>query len=168
MGTCSVAENPLARIRAYLQALSVDALVALILETAERDEALMRRLDLASASVGADDAILEERLSAALEEAIEPRGYIGYSEARDWAAGVDEALDAVEELLDGPNAAIALRLSEYAIGALEKALNSIDDSSGHCGGLIERAADIHLAAARAAPPEPVAFARELFRARDGQ
>ena len=97
-GDVSDAENPLARIRAYLQALSVDALVALILETAERDEALMRRLDLASASVGADDAILEERLSAALDEAIEPRGYIGYSEARDWAAGVDEALDAVEEL----------------------------------------------------------------------
>ena len=161
-GAMSDAENPLARIRAYLQALGVDGLVALVLETAARDEALMRRLDLASASVGADEAILEERLSAALKEAIEPRGYIGYSEARGWAAGVDEALDAVEELSDGPNAAIAMRLSEYAIGALEKALDSIDDSSGHCGGLIERAADIHLAAARAAPPEPVALAHDLF------
>jgi uncharacterized Zn finger protein len=161
-GDASVAENPLPRIHTYLQALGVDALVAIILEAAERDEALMRRLDLASASVGADDAILEERLSAALEEAIEPRGYIGYSEARGWAGGVDEALDAVEELLNGPNAAIALRLSEHAIAALEMALNSIDDSSGHCGGLIQRAADIHLAAARAAPQEPVDFARELF------
>ncbi|MGD0562732.1 MAG: DUF6880 family protein [Roseiarcus sp.] len=161
-GDVSGAENPLARIRAYLQASSVDALVALILETAERDEALMRHLDLASASVGADDATLEERLRAALDDAIESRGYVGYSQARDWAAGVDEALDAIEELSDGPRAAIGLRLAEYAIGALEKALNSIDDSSGHCGGLIERAADIHLASARAAPPQRVAFARELF------
>ena len=161
-GDVSVAENPPARIHTYLQALGVDALVAIILEAAERDEGLMRRLDLASASVGADDAILEERLSAVLEEAIEPRDYIGYSEARGWAGGVDEALDAVEELLNGPNAAIALRLSEHAIAALERALNSIDNSSGHCGGLIQRAADIHLAAAHAAPPEPVDFARELF------
>ena len=155
-------EDPRERIRAHLQGMNVDALVALILETAERDEGLMRRLDLASASLGADDDILEERLTAVLDEAVETHGYVGYREAREWATGVDEALDAVEELADGPHAVIALRLAEYAIGALETALNSIDDSSGHCGGLIARAADIHLAAARAAPPEPVALAHDLF------
>ncbi len=155
-------KDPRQRIRAHLQAMSIDGLVALILETAERDEALMRRLDLASASLGADDAILEERLTAVLDEAIGTHGYVSYSEARDWAAGVDEALDAVDELADGPHAEIALRLAEYAIGALETALNSIDDSSGYCGGLIARAADIHLAAARAAPPEPVALAHDLY------
>ncbi len=161
-GDVSDGEDPLERIRGFLQASSVDALVALILEAAERDETLMRRLDLASASVDADDAILEQRLRAALAEAIEPRGYVGYSQARDWAAGVDEALDAVDEHSDGPRATMALRLSDYAIGALATALQSIDDSSGHGGGLIERAADIHLAAARATPPESVAFAHDLF------
>ncbi|MGO9743448.1 MAG: hypothetical protein ACLPN5_18420 [Roseiarcus sp.] len=164
-GDVSDGEDPLERIRSFLQASSVDALVALILEAAERDETLMRRLDLASASVDADDAILEQRLRAALGEAIEPRGCIDYSEARDWAAGVDEALDAVEEFSDGPRAAMALRLSDYSIVALETAFQSIDDSSGHGGGLIERAADIHLAVARAAPLESVPLKTRNFSLR---
>jgi tetratricopeptide (TPR) repeat protein len=39
---------------------------------------------------------------------------------------------------------------------------NIDDPDGHCSGLLEHACDIHLAAARAAPPDPVRLARDLF------
>ena len=38
----------------------------------------------------------------------------------------------------------------------------IDNSDGHCGALLERARDIHLAASRAARPDPVQLARDLF------
>ena len=41
-------------------------------------------------------------------------------------------------------------------------VEDIDDSDGHCTTLLERARNIHLAAARAARPEPIGFARELF------
>jgi hypothetical protein len=51
---------------------------------------------------------------------------------------------------------------ERAINRIERAVGSIDDSDGHCGGLLHRAREIHLAAARPARPEPVQFARNLF------
>ena len=49
-----------------------------------------------------------------------------------------------------------------AIERIERAAESVDDSDGHCGALLERARDIHLAAARAARPEPLQLARDLF------
>lgn len=45
---------------------------------------------------------------------------------------------------------------------IEKAVQDVDDSDGHCTDLLACAADIHLAAARDAQPEPAAFARALF------
>ena len=38
----------------------------------------------------------------------------------------------------------------------------MDDSDGNCGSILERARDIHLAAARAARPAPLQLARDLF------
>jgi len=71
-------------------------------------------------------------------------------------------LDALAELAAGPQAARALALAERAIERIEAAIENIDDSDGHCGGLLECARDVHLVAARAAKPDPVAFARGLF------
>ena len=39
---------------------------------------------------------------------------------------------------------------------------SIDDSGGHCGALLERARDIHLAASRTSRPCPVELAHDIF------
>jgi tetratricopeptide (TPR) repeat protein len=41
-------------------------------------------------------------------------------------------------------------------------MGEIDDSDGLCGALLVRARDIHLTAARAARPDPIQLARELF------
>lgn len=152
----------LSRIREYLKEQGVDVLVGMIMDLAERDAALLRKLEVAAATLHADDKTLEVRLRKAIDSAVRTRGYIDYREAADWAAGVDEALDAVADLVSHGRAALALKLLDRAIAGIESAIESVDDSDGHCGALLGRAADIHLDAVRIVRPDPVQLARELF------
>jgi uncharacterized Zn finger protein len=59
----------LARIRDHLRTKGIDALVDMVVEMAERDPALFRRLDLAAAAVRSDDKALEARLRKAIDGA---------------------------------------------------------------------------------------------------
>lgn len=152
----------LSRIRAHLKGKGVDALVEMIVGLTERDPALFRKLDVAASAAAGDDKTLGRRLRKAIDEATLTRGYVEYREAEGWAAEVDGALDAVAELAAGARAGLALELAEHAIDQIERAIDEIDDSDGHCGALMHRARDIHLAAARAAQPDPVQLARALF------
>ena len=152
----------LQRIRDHLEARGIDALVEMIMEIAEHDTALFRKLDLAAAAVSADDKVLEARLRKAIDGATGTRHYIDYREAAGWAAEVDEALDAVAGIVSAGRGMLALRLAERAIDRVERCVESIDDSDGHCGTLLARSVEIHLAAAREAQPDPVQLARDLF------
>jgi hypothetical protein len=131
-------------------------------DTAERDPALFRRLDIAAAIVHVGDKTLEARLRTAIDGATHTRGFVDYREAAAWAEGVESALGTLADLASRGRAGLALELVERAIDRIESAVEEIDDSDGHCGSLLDRARDIHLAAARAARPEPVALARDLF------
>ena len=152
----------LARMRRHLKARGVDALVELVLELAEQDRNLFRRLELASVSAETDGGALEARLRKAIDEATRTRGYVEYHAAAGWANGVATTLNALAELASGPQAVRMLALAEHAIERIEAAIETIDDSDGHCSELLELAGEIHLAAARAAKPDPVTFARDLF------
>ena len=153
----------LARIRAHLAGKPNGVLVAMIVDLAERDRALFRKLEIASAADGADDKTLAARLNKAIDQATATRGYVEYGEAGGWAGGVDEALDALDAL-DSRHDRLLLKLAERAIDRIESAIESIDDSNGECGALLERARDIHIRAAR---PDPVALARDLYERETG-
>jgi uncharacterized Zn finger protein len=159
-------EGALGRIRAHLAAKSGGALVAMIVDLAGRDPALFRKLEIASAADGADEKALAARLRKAIDQATATRGYVEYGAAGAWAGGVDEALDALDAL-DSRYAPLLLKLAERAIDRIESAIESIDDSDGECGGLLERARDMHLRAARGARPDPIALARDLFEREAG-
>src|ERR1700722_17052654 len=131
----------LTAIRAYLKEKSVDTLAGMIVELAERDPALFRKLDLAATTARTDDKTLEARLRKVIDGATRTAGYIDYREAGGWATDVDAALDAVEGLASGPRAGLALKLMEHAIGRIEDAVENIDDSDGHCSALLDRARD---------------------------
>jgi hypothetical protein len=120
-------------------------------------------LDLAAASLYADDQELELRLRTALDGATRTRSFIDYRAARGWAAGVESVLSSIGDLASGARAGIALNLAERAIERIERATGSIDDSDGHCGALLSHAVDIHIAAAERVRPQPVQFARRLFQ-----
>jgi tetratricopeptide (TPR) repeat protein len=151
-----------ARIRAHLKAKGVDALVDMIAGFAERDPALFRKLDMAAAPKHGDGKSLEARLRRAIDGATRTGRYVDYGAAAAWADEVTAALDAVAELASGERAGVALRLAEHAIDRIESAIESIDDSDGPCGALLEQARDIHVAACRAARPDPATLARNLF------
>ena len=155
-------ETPLNRIRRHLRSRDIDTLVSIILDLAERDPALLRRLDLASAMEAEDDHTLERRIRNAIDAAIRTRGFLDYRRVPQWAAGVDSVLDAIADLAAGSRAAVALPLIDRALLRIEAALDEADDSDGLVGGLLERASDLHLAACRKIRPEPVALARDLF------
>jgi len=152
----------LAQIRDHLKAQGIDALAAMVVDLAERDPALFRRLDMAAATVGADDKTLATRLRKAIDGATQTYAFVDYYDAPGWAAGVTEVLDTVADLVPAGRASLALTLAEHAIDGIEEAVEHIDDSDGHIRALLERASDIHLAACRAAPPDPVTLARDLF------
>ena len=97
-GPESVGAGALARIRAHLAGKPNGVLVAMIVELAERDSALFRKLEIASAADGADEKTLATRLGKAIDQATAARGYIEYGEVGGWAEGVDEALDAIDAL----------------------------------------------------------------------
>lgn len=160
--------GPPNRIRAHLKAKGIDALVDMIIGLAERDPALWRKLDVASATVEDDDKLLENRIRRVIDGATRTRSFVDYRAAAGWADGVAAALDPIANLATGKRASAALKLVEHAIGRIERAIESIDDSDGHCGALLEQARDIHLAACRVVRPDPVALARDLFgREMDG-
>lgn len=150
------------RIRRHLRTKGVESLVELVMELAVRDPILFSRLDLASAAEQADDRTLEARVRKAIDTATRTGHYIDYAHAAGWAREVEAVLDSVADLASGPRAAIALRLAGRALDRVERALDSIDDSGGHAGWLLERAAEIHLAAALASRPDPSTLARDLF------
>lgn len=152
----------LARIRDHLKQKGVETLVDMIMDLAELDAALLHKLELAAVAADPDDRTLEARLRKAIDNATRTRGFIDYREAGGWATAVDEALDVLAGFAAGKRADLVLDLAEYAIGRIEAAIENIDDSDGHCTGLLERARDIHVTAACAARPDPIALARDLF------
>ena len=101
--------------------------------------------------------------SEAINSAARTGGFVEYRAARGWAAGVAEALEAVGALVPGGRGALALRLADHALKKIEAAMQHVDDSDGHCGGLLRQAAEIHLAACEAVRPDPVKLAGELFQ-----
>lgn len=157
----SEAAGAIARIRAHLTARGVDALVDMIVELAEDDDALFEKLDLAAAVAGTDDAALERRLAAALDAATDVGEHMGYEGAGTWAERIDGLLDAIADLMES-RPAIALRLIDGGIDDLAESLDAIDDSNGECAGLLERAQDIHLAATRKVRPDPIELAGSLY------
>lgn len=150
------------RIRRHLAAKGIDALVGMIVDLAERDELLFRALDMAAASVADDDETVFVRFRKAIDDATRTGGYLHYREVAGWADAVETVLDRIAGLGAEGRGTVALRLIDHAFSRIEEAIGEIDDSNGHGGGLLERTRDIHLAACRAAHPDPVALAGDLY------
>jgi tetratricopeptide (TPR) repeat protein len=152
----------LERIRDHLKTQGVDALAEMILGVAERDGVLFRKLEMAVVAVGADDKTIMARLRKSIDQATSARGGVDYYGAGDWAEEAAEALGPLDDLLAAGRAGPALTLAEHAIDRIEAALGEIDDSNGECYAVLQRAREIHMAAALAARPDPVALAQDLF------
>ncbi|MEI6452152.1 MAG: SWIM zinc finger family protein, partial [Actinomycetes bacterium] len=78
-------------LRAHLEGLDKGRLVDLVLEQAERDELLQERLLLAAAK--AQGARLDlAGYRRAIDDAMDPGGYVDYRAMYDYASGVDDLI----------------------------------------------------------------------------
>lgn len=148
-------------VRAWVEAQSREALAALVMEALRDDDRLRQHLFLEVAKAGKRGVNLAT-FRAAIEAAAEPDDFIGYREAYEHAAGIEAVIDSVEVLLRDGHAAEVVELAEYALGLVEASMGMIDDSSGTMGGVLHRLQGLHLAACKAAEPDPAALAERLF------
>jgi hypothetical protein len=142
-----------AGIRRYLNGKDIPTLVEMIMDCVGRDPVLFRRLEMATLATNGDEATLEVRLGKMIDGATATNGFVDYSEAADWARGVDEALEVIA-VLTSKHAGIVIGLAMRAIDRIESAIEDMDDSDGHSGTLLDRAREIHRSAVRVVPCEP--------------
>ncbi|MFF7145998.1 SWIM zinc finger domain-containing protein [Streptomyces nodosus] len=146
----------------WLSALSKDELLALLKEQIDEDRQLRRRLELRAASTRGDLAVVRSRIRDLLD--IGPfaqYGYVGYADARAYAAQARQAVSAIRELTGTGRADDAITLAREAMTLLAEAMESVDDSDGWLGEIGTGLADAHLDACRAARPDPEELARWL-------
>jgi uncharacterized Zn finger protein len=147
-------------VKGYLKTLERDVLVEMIMEQAQENDALREKLLMQAAR----EIRGGRRLSALkkiIREAIAPGDFIGYYQMRTYAARVQNILDTLENLLKD-NPIEVIELAEYALTETETAIESVDDSDGEMGDILQRLQDLHLAACRKVKPDPEELAARLF------
>ena len=152
-------------VRGYLESLEQEALVEMLMERAIEDdhfrEQLLMRLASWYATHGKAPLDVEPFI-AAIDRAVD-MGYVPYREVHAYARGIRSAVDCIENLINDGHGAEAVHVAEHALNAVERALSQVDDSDGYVGGILERVAELHLAACMKANPDREKLAEWLFR-----
>jgi uncharacterized Zn finger protein len=159
-----VADTPVVTLddaRAWLAKQEKSELVEMLLDQAATDAHLRERLLLQAAKTagrGANVAAVRK----AMDRATRTGGFVDYRAAHDFSLGIDQVVDSIADLLKAGYAAEVIELTEHALGKVEQATMSMDDSDGYMGGILQRLQELHLEACRAAKPDPEALAERLF------
>lgn len=148
-------------LRADLANRGKDELVALLMEQAEFNEPLRQSL-VTDAAGRRGRKVNLATFRKAIDEASDPHGFVSWRDAHGFTTDIDRVVDSLERLLAAGHAAETVGLAEYALTAIERAMNSVDDSDGDMGALLERVQSIHHSACVAAKPDPSVLARRLF------
>ncbi|MBV9313805.1 MAG: hypothetical protein JO100_08690 [Pseudonocardia sp.] len=117
-------------------------LVGELLVATHADPLLRARLEVA-AGADAREAYDERPLRAWLERVIVVDDDVNYGEASLCLADIDEALDAVAELIDEGFASAAMSLAEHALALLDEAAGWAEDLDEELSETISRAEEIH-------------------------
>jgi uncharacterized Zn finger protein len=119
-------------MRSFLAAQPKEALVALLMEQAMDDDRLRKRFLMKAAIEGRKDIDFETYRNA-IDESVNIGDFVDYHGAYDYARGIEESVDSIEEPLKEGCAKEAIEFSEYALKAVENAMGSVDDSDGQYG-----------------------------------
>ncbi|MBL4800365.1 MAG: hypothetical protein JKY45_00640 [Emcibacter sp.] len=145
----------------YLEGLGKDALLALLLEHMEEDEALHRKLTLCAAQARGSVTDISPWKDAFMT-VVRKGEYISYHEAYGHVREIEDVIDSFDDLLKQKHADAVIKLTEYALSELEEAIGYMDDSDGMTGELLCRLQDLHLRACQLARPDPLELAGKLF------
>ena len=150
-------------LRGHLLNLTKEDLVSLLVDRADEDERLHRRLTLhaVQAAPGSADVSIWKQ---AFDEAVGTDDFVHYREAYDYACDIEEVIESLEDFLRNGQAEKVIGLAEHGLAELEESLEHVDDSDGWMGGLLARLQELHLDACQRARPDPVELAERLFEA----
>ncbi len=148
-------------VQHFLEQQDKSTLIQWIIARTQRDQDWRQQLLLKVASQRSQGLNLTT-FRRALRDAVSIRGLIEWNEVSDYADGINSVLDSIRDLFnDHPQAVI--ELSQYAIPLIETALNSVDDSNGKVGDILEDFQELHFEACKLASPDPTALADYLFQ-----
>jgi len=147
-------------VHAWLLRQKKEDLADMLIEVAVENEQLGNRLMFKAAAARGVNPVTYRKV---IDQAISGGGFIDYHHMYDYYRGVDQAVDAIEELLEQDQAAAVVDLSEYALQRIESAIEHVDDSDGYMSMLLYRLQEIHLAACRKARPDREALVERLFK-----
>jgi len=136
------------RIRNWLESREKQALIGIIMEASESDEALFKRLSLKASASSLDLNALKQSIRNAVET-----DFIDYYHMSSYVDELGDVTKMLESLLDDGYAAEVQELALYAVDCMKNAYNNMDDSDGGAGYEMECWQEIHLRACKAAPPE---------------
>jgi uncharacterized Zn finger protein len=148
-------------VQRYLEQQDQASLVKLIVDRALKDSDWREQL-LMKVAASQPKGVDVKTFQRALQNAIVIRGFLEYGETRSYARKIEKVLDSIAALLDTGHAQTVMELCEYAIPLLENALNSMDDSDGDGGAVLEDVQELHYRACEIAKPDPIALAERLF------
>ena len=146
-------------IEAWLRKQTPDKLVETIMSQAMTDDSFYNALKFRVAAE--QPAANTAEMRAVLRQAMTIDGFVSWRETSDYSRGVDRVVARLRGLL-GKHPAQAIELTEYAMELWEEAIQSIDDSDGCMGMILDDLHELHLDACKRAKPDPVALAERLF------
>jgi len=117
-------------VRTMLLKQDHESLVGMILGWAETEDRLRERLLLVAAKQTKRGVNLA-KFRHAIEVALDPGGFLDYHDMPSYAHDASEVIDRIEDLRREGHSEAAIELSEYALKAAERAMNSMDDSDGY-------------------------------------
>jgi uncharacterized Zn finger protein len=148
--------------RACLETLPPRSLVELLIDHAHEDERLARRLLLMTTRPTSGAAADPVSLRALIDQAFAHPGFVPYREVWGYVRGIEETIDVLDVLLEEGRVGEVVELAEYALAAVERSIEQVDDSGGQLRDVVERLEELHLDACGRAALDPVALAQRLF------
>jgi tetratricopeptide (TPR) repeat protein len=141
--------------------LDKEELVSMLLDRSAEDQRLHRRLVVRAAHATGGTAELSVWKDA-LDDALQTEDFVPYGGAHDYASGIEEVIDGLEDLLREGQAESVIELAEHGLAAVDESVEHVDDSDGWMGALLGRLQELHLEACRQARPDPANLAERLF------
>ena len=145
-----------------LAALGPDRLASLLMELADADASVRKRLVLAVAETSGPAGVIKavDRRLAALAGS---RGYIDWEKARAYANELDGLRRVIAQTLTPLDPAAAAQRLETFLRLAPRVIERVDDSSGKVGGIFESAAaDLATVWTRAPDQDPKALAEKVL------
>jgi uncharacterized Zn finger protein len=149
-------------IRAYLASLDQGVLVDRLMTMAAQDSKLWATLELEAAITSEDDEAIYQRVSAAMDAAMDTGEFVDWRGAGAVGEGLRGLVEQIGGLVDAGRTGLALRLLNRFFDDAPELQETVDDSDGEIGAALSTAQELHLRACLASQPDPKMLAAELF------